>query len=155
MAEKLLETKDMENLLVAIDFNGDETPLLDKAVELAEKFDSKVWLIHVAAPDPDFVGYDVGPQSVRDSRASQLRKEHRQLQEYAQRLEKQQVMVTPLLLQGATIEVIQEEIDKLGIDLIIMGHHEHGFLHQAFMGSVSRKIIKKSNIPVLIVPLES
>ncbi|NHF58643.1 universal stress protein [Flavobacteriaceae bacterium TP-CH-4] len=145
----------MENLLVAIDFNGDETPLLDKAVQLATKFDSKVWLIHVAAADPAFVGYDIGPQNTRDSRASQLRKKHRQLQEYATELQKQGITATALLLQGAAIATIMEEVKKLHIDLIIMGHHEHGFLYQALMGSVSREIIKKSNIPVLIVPLES
>jgi len=50
--------------------------------------------------------------------------------------------------------MIIEESKKLNIDLIIAGHHEHGFFYNAFVGSVSAQIIKKSKIPVLIVPLE-
>ena len=77
----------MKNILVTIDFDKSEALLLDKAVQMAEAFGSKLWLMHIAAPDPDFVGYDVGPQYIRDSRAEDLRQEHRKLQEYLKRKE--------------------------------------------------------------------
>jgi nucleotide-binding universal stress UspA family protein len=144
----------MKNILVTIDFNINEQLLIDKAFQLAEQFDSKIWLVHIAAPDPDFVGYGVGPQYIRDSRASELRKEHKILQEHSDNLEKKGVKAEGLLIQGATIEMIIEESKKLKVDLIIAGHHEHNFLYRAFVESVSGKIIKKSKIPVLIVPLE-
>ena len=148
-----IKIRDMKNILVSIDFNGNEQLLFDKAFQLAEQFDSKIWLIHIAAPDPDFVGYEVGPQNVRDSRASVLRKEHKQLQAYTDTLKKKGIKAEGLLVQGATIEMIMEECKKLNIDLIIAGHHEHNFLYRAFVGSVSGKIVKKSKIPVLIVPI--
>ena len=46
---------------------------------MAEKFGSKLWLVHIAAPDPDFVGYGTGPIYIRDSRAKELKEEHQQL----------------------------------------------------------------------------
>jgi len=144
----------MKNILVTIDFDKSEALLLDKAVQLAEAFGSKLWLMHIAAPDPDFVGYDVGPQYIRDSRAEDLRQEHRKLQEYCTALKKKGVVSEGLLVQGATIEMIIEESKKLNVDLIMAGHHQHGFFYNAFVGSVSAEIIKKSNIPVLIVPFE-
>ncbi len=61
----------MKNILVTIDFNKNEELLIDKAFQLAESFNSKLWLMHIAAPDPDFVGYEVGPQYIRDSRATE------------------------------------------------------------------------------------
>ncbi|MCJ7468189.1 MAG: universal stress protein [Maribacter sp.] len=144
----------MKNILVALDFNQNEHLLIDKAIQLAAAFRSKLWLMHIAAPDPDFVGYEVGPQYIRDSRATELRKEHRLLQEYAAGLQKKGIDAEGLLVQGATIEMILEESKKLIIDLIIAGHHEHGFLYKAFVGDVSTEIIKKSTIPVLLVPLD-
>ncbi len=144
----------MKNILVTIDFNKNEELLIDKAFQLAESFNSKLWLMHIAAPDPDFVGYDVGPQYIRDGRATELRKEHQMLQEYTKNLKKKGVDSEGLLIQGATIEMIIEESKKLNIDLIIAGHHEHGFFYNAFIGSVSAEIIKKSKTPVLIVPLD-
>ena len=144
----------MKNILVTIDFSENEHLLIDQAFQLAEQFDSKIWLIHIAAPDPFFVGYEVGPQYIRDFRASELRKEHKLLQEHTDALKKKGVDAEGLLIQGATVEMIMEEAEKLNVDLITVGHHEHSFLYQAFVGSVSGKIIKKSKIPVLIVPFD-
>ncbi len=144
----------MKNILVAIDFDENEQLLIDKAFQLAEAFHSKIWLVHIAAPDPYFVGYDVGPQYIRDSRASELRKEHRLLQEYTAKLREKGVSAEGLLIQGSTIEMVIEESKKLNIDLIIVGHHEHTFIYKTFVGSVSENIVKKSKIPVLIIPLE-
>jgi nucleotide-binding universal stress UspA family protein len=143
----------MKNILVTIEFNRNEQLLIDKASELAKSFGSKVWIMHIAPPDPDFVGYRVGPQYIRDSVGKDIRKEHRVLQEYATKLKKEGINAEGILIQGATIKMIIDESKKLNIDLIIAGHHEHGFIYNSFVGSVSAEIIKASKIPVLIVPL--
>jgi len=144
----------MKNILVSIDFDIKTTLLIDKAFELAKAFDSKIWLVHIAAPEPDFVGYQVGPQYIRDSRAHELREEHRQLQEFTKELTKKNIDAEGLLIQGATINMIILESKKLNIDLIIIGHHKHNFLYKAFVASVTREIIELSKIPILIVPYE-
>lgn len=112
--------------------------MIDNAYKLASAFNSKLWLVHIAAPNPSFVGYEVCPQYIRDSRAHELRKEHRQLQSYAKELNEKGIDVEGLLIQGATIEMIIQESKKLHVDLIIVGHHKHNFLYNAFIESVSR-----------------
>jgi nucleotide-binding universal stress UspA family protein len=144
----------MKNILVTLDLNNDEGLLINMAVQLAVCFDSKIWLMHIAAPDPDFVGYRVGPQYVRDTRAEELRKEHRLLQENVVEINKHGVDAEGLLVQGSTVEMIIEESKKLKVDLIIAGHQKHGFFYKALLENISAKIIKKSKIPVLIVPLD-
>ncbi|WP_299124435.1 universal stress protein [uncultured Winogradskyella sp.] len=144
----------MKNILVAIDFKGNEQLLIDKAYEFAKAFDAKIWLIHIAAPNPDYVGYEAGPQFIRDNRATQLRKEHKLLESYTNNLKEKDVDSEGLLVQGATIEMILEESKKLNIDLIIAGHSERSFLYKAIFGRVTRKIIKESDIPTLIVPID-
>lgn len=144
----------MKNILVTVDFEEQVELLMDKAFELAQAFDSKIWLMHVAAPDPDFVSYSVGPQYIRDFRAEDLKKEHRQLQAYVNDLQKKGVEAEGLLIQGATTELIINESTKLDVDLIMTGHHDRSFFYNALFGSVSAQIIKKSKIPVLIVPFE-
>jgi len=144
----------MKNILVSIDFNKGEDLIIKKAIEIAEKFNSKVWIIHITAPEPDFVGYNVGPEYIRENRANELRKEHKILEEHAKNLNDQGIEAQGLLIQGATIEMILEESKKLKVDLIIAGHQEHNFIYKAFIGSVSAGLIKKSKIPILIVPIE-
>ena len=142
----------MNNILVAIELDEFDELLISKATQFAEAFDSKLWLIHISAPEPDFVGYDVGPQYIRDSRADELRNEHKVLQKYSADLNAKGIDAEGLLIQGATIDMIIQESQKLQVDLIITGHHDYGFLYKALRGSVSGKILQSSKIPMLIVP---
>lgn len=144
----------MKNILVTIDFEEKGQVLIDKAAELAKKFKAKLWLVHVAAPDPDFIGYDVGPQYIRDVLAKDLRNEHKLLQEFTKQLNEKNIEAEALLVQGTTIETVVELTEKLTIDLIVIGKHEHGFFHKTFMVSTDESLVEKSNIPVLIVPLK-
>jgi nucleotide-binding universal stress UspA family protein len=144
----------MKNILVAIDFDENLDYLVRHAQRFGRAFDAKIWLMHVAAPDPEFVGYDVGPQYIRDSRADELRDEHRIIEKYTDQLHEQGCEAEGLLIQGATIEMIMEESQKLNVEMIIAGHHDRSFLYNAFVGSVSAQIMKNAKIPVLIIPFK-
>ncbi len=143
----------MKNILVALELEGDAEVVLRKVEQIALQFRSKVWLMHIAAPDPDFVGYDAGPQSVRDIRAEELRQEHRELQQMAKDLMNKGIDANGLLVQGATVATIIEQAEKLKSDLILLGHQQHGFLYRLFAGSVSEEIARRSHVPVLLVPV--
>ena len=143
----------MKNILVSVDFDEKYSLLVDKASDLAEKFGSKIWLLHVAAPEPDFVGYDVGPQYIRDFRAEDLKEEHKALQKVVTLLEQNGLEAEALLIQGGTTEMVLKESEKLHIDLVVIGHHEHNLIYKAFVGSKSNSIINQSKIPVLIIPM--
>jgi nucleotide-binding universal stress UspA family protein len=144
----------MKNILVTIDFEEKGQVLIDKAAEMAEKFNAKLWLVHVAAPDPEFVGYEVGPQYVRDVLAKDLREEHKLLQKFSSQLKDRNIDAEGLLVQGTTIETIVGLTKKLTIDLIVIGKHKHGFFHKTFMVSTDESLIELSNVPVLVVPLK-
>ena len=143
----------MKNLLVALDMKSTDSLLLAQASFLAEKCGSKIWMVHVAAPDPDFVGFEMGPKYIRDFVADELRVEHRQLQTYADDLQQKGLEAEGLLIQGPTVDMIEAEVKKLNIDLLILGSHKHGFLYETFIGNTAMSIIKELSIPVMIVPL--
>jgi nucleotide-binding universal stress UspA family protein len=143
----------MKNILVALDMKPTDASLLEHASSLAEKCGSKVWLVHVASPDPDFVGFEMGPKYIRDFVAEELRTEHRQLHAYVVELESKSIDTEGLLIQGPTIDMIEEEIKKLNIDLLIIGSHKHGFLYETFVGDTAVRIVREISIPVMIVPL--
>ena len=143
----------MKNLLVAVDLKSTDQRLIDQASLLAEKFQSKIWIVHIAAPDPDFVGYEIGPMYIREMRAEELRNEHKALKRLADQLHATSVEAESLLIQGPTVDMLKEEAKKLQIDLLIMGARHHGMMYEVFVGHTSVKVIKDIPIPVLIVPL--
>jgi nucleotide-binding universal stress UspA family protein len=143
----------MKNILVAVDLKGSDSWLLFHATSQAEKFGAKVWLIHVASPDPEFVGFEMGPKYIRDFRADELRTEHRLLQTYVEDLQKRSIDAEGLLIQGITTEMIEAEVAKLHIDMLVLGSHRHSLMYEVFVGNTASKIINAISIPVLLVPL--
>lgn len=142
----------MKSILVAVDFTDVTSEVVAEAERLAKAFGAELSLIHVAEPNPDFVGYEAGPKSVRDAEAKHLREEHRQLHELAEKMRGDGLEVRGLVVQGPTVEKIIEEVDKLKADIIVMGNHQHGPLHRFFLGSATEGVIRENRCPVLVVP---
>ncbi len=142
----------MKNILVPIDFSAVQTILLSQAENMAKAFGAKIWLVHVAAPDPDFVGFKVGPEYVREHRADILRQEHHDIQALASQLTKQGIEAEALLVQGPTTDTLLEVSQKVSADLILIGSHGRSALFRAFVGSVSEQVLKESKVPVMVVP---
>jgi len=140
------------NILTCVDLSESTDRIVARAVEIAKAVSAKLWFLHVAEPEPDFVGYEVGPQSVRDSLSIKFREQHRMLQEIADRVRKRGVDATALLVQGSTVETILAKAAKLGADMIIVGTHGRGAMYQLLVGSVSEGLLHDSECPILIVP---
>ena len=144
----------MKNILVTIDFEKEANHLVDQAIQLAKQFGSKIWLLHVAAPDPDFVGYAAGPQNEIDFRTDELRKEQEIIQKFVSQLKEVGIAAEGLLVKGPTVETILRKIENLDIDLVIIGHHNHNLFYKTFVGNTDAALVNKSKIPVLLVPLK-
>jgi nucleotide-binding universal stress UspA family protein len=141
------------NILVAVDLSGSTKTVIDHMIDLAVPLSASVWLLHVADPEPDFVGYEVGPQSERDAMAEKFHREHAELQAIAERMRNAGLQTTALLVQGATADTILQETAKLEVDMIIVGSHGHGAVYQALVGSVSEAVLRNCVVPVLVVPV--
>jgi len=144
----------MKNILVPLELNQSdlEKRIINETISLAKSLNAKCWLIHVAAPEPDFVGYDVGPQYIRDELAEDLREEHREIQNIALQFKKLDIEAQGLLIQGATAEMIEVEMKKLAIDLLVLGNKKHSFIDVFFSGSVTDQLMDQANIPILLIP---
>ena len=145
----------MKNIVVAIDFSEITSAIITQAEILAQAFQSKLWLLHIAEPDPDFVGFKTGPQSKRDHWAKEFRSEHQQIQDLAAGLRQKGFDAVALLLQGSTVETILAEAKKLGADIIIVGSHSRSGIEKLFMGSMSEGILRSAHCPVLVIPADS
>jgi nucleotide-binding universal stress UspA family protein len=140
-------------LLVAVDFSDPTEMILRVTRRLAQGLGATVWVVHAAEPEPDFVGYDAGPEVVRGQVAKELRDEHRKLQGYADQLRDAGVEAKALLVRGPTVDTILAMAEKEAADLIIVGSHGRGMVAEIFMGSVSQGLIRAGKVPVTVVPV--
>lgn len=64
--------------------------------------------------------------------------------------------VTPdeiVVTSGNVVEQILSESQNRACDVIVMGHHVRGKFEEAILGSTTRRILRRSRIPVLLVRL--
>ncbi|MCM4157764.1 universal stress protein [Gramella sp. AN32] len=144
----------IKNIMVAVDFNDSIGELMQYADEMALKFKAKIWVLHVADPEPDFIGYEPGPQYIRDIKAEEYREEHRNLQEICKNFISKEVAADALLIQGSTVQTVIEEAKKLHIDLLVVGTHKHSFFHNLLNENISLELLKKAEIPMLTIPIQ-
>ena len=139
------------SLLVSIDFSA----VTDAQIDIVDSLASpgrEIHLLHVTEPDPSFVGLEAGPEEVQHQVANELQRAHDELNALADRLRAKGHTVDTLLVPGPTVQTILEQAEKLDADVIVMGSHGRGKLFDLVVGSVSAGVIRKSHVPVLVVP---
>lgn len=139
-------------ILIALDLSPATETIVSQTRKLFSEKGEHVILLHVADPEPEFIGYDPGPQTVRDQVADRFREDHARIQEIADNLQASGVEAEALLVQGPYADSILSAARKLEADVIVMGSHGHGAMHHLLMGSTSEQVLKKAPRPVLIVP---
>jgi nucleotide-binding universal stress UspA family protein len=148
--------------IVAIDFSDITDKVLHQSSLLAKSMGAEVVLMHVAEPNPDHIAYDydpaaisvIDPSEIRNSVAQRFHSDHQQLQKYSEDLRAQGINCKGLMVQGPTLETLLKEISKLKVDFIVVGSHAKGMISQILLGSTSEALIKKSSVPVYLVPVD-
>ncbi len=139
-------------ILVCVDLSESTEIIVNKIEELAKSLSAQVWLLHNAVPEPEHVEFKVDPLAARESLAKKFHVEHRQIQGIAERLRNAGVEATALLVHGATVETILQEASDVDADMIVVGSHGKGAMHQLLLGSISKGVLHKSSLPVLVIP---
>lgn len=142
----------MNTILVPIDFSDVTAQVVATARKFAAAFESRLFLLNVAEPEPDFVGFEAGPPTVRMAVARDFKVEHQRLDELKTQCAASGVEVTALHIQGPIVEKILHEAGEQQAELIVMGSHGHGALYDLLVGSVTHGVIKDARVPVVVVP---
>lgn len=143
----------MHNILIALDISDSDTQVLEQVRFIAAQREVNLRLVHVAAPPPDFVGYEVGPQYIRDARADELKHEHAELLRRREELSALGSEVDHRLVMGPIVETLMAEAESFGAHLIVLGSHGRRGLARIIDGSVSEDLLKAHRWPLFIVPV--
>src|ERR1700681_3472208 len=137
----------MKNILVPVDFSDVTTQVVETARRFAAAFQSRLVLLNVAEPEPDFVGFEAGPPAVRVATAHDYKVGHQRLDDLKTRLVTSGCDVTALHIQGPIVEKILHEAGEQQAELIVMGSHGHGAFYDLLVGSVTQGVIKDARCP--------
>lgn len=141
------------NILVAIDGSTYAAKALDYAVGLAEKFSSKISLVHVV-PTMTAISPKLGASSsnyMKDMRADLGEEGRNILAEGENTVKVSNVDVETILKHGDAADELIEAADELKADLIVVGERGLGSGGTFPLGSIACKVSQYAKCPVLII----
>ena len=146
----------MKNILVAIDdieTTNIASPLMERTIELASAFSSKVWIIHIVPKTREPAPFNVDARVLRHEGAAELSNEHEFLQTLARCLRDRGIEAKALLIEGATVNTLLRETERLAIDLIVLGCHRHRVPYGVLMEFTEEGVLGKCPRPIMYVPV--
>lgn len=142
-------------LLIAVDFSEPSMRALEAGAALARDLQAKVVLVHAFDPIPDVL---VGTWTPVVDPSRPFRFEHkveevRELsQQWAQKLRDADLEVETVARDGDPVDVVLEEARRTDAHTVVVGSHGWTGLRRLVLGSVSEKIVRHADRPVLVVP---
>ena len=143
----------MKNVLLAVDFSDRSQAILRHTMKWATPADTKIWVLHVAAPDPEYVNFGGQGGGVDNYAGFKLKTANQEVQALVKRLKDKGYQAEGFLSKGKPTETILSEAAVVKADVIAIGDRGHGKLHDLVIGSVCQEVIRRSPIPVWVVPV--
>jgi len=149
-------------ILVAVDGSEHSRKALNYALELAEKFDGKITLIHVYSrvvpmvPSADTIPGPILTPSASTAIATKITEEAKKmgvqiLDEAEQIVKERGISVEKVLREGDAVREIVATAQEGKFDIIVFGHRGLSKLKELLLGAISEGVSHKAPCPVLIV----
>lgn len=143
-----------KKVLVPTDFSKYSDAALKKAIDLADRHDAKIYLLHVIDKQIQecAVDYCLKYEVVEMLKKQSLKEAKAKLKKEAAAIVKaKKLKIFFDVKKGVPAEVILSEQKAKKIDLIVMSSHGKTGLLKQLIGSVADKVVKRANCPVLLV----
>ena len=157
---------EIRKILYATDLSENARFAFSYAMSLANKYGAGITILHVLediSPFADSLVINI----VGEKKWKELRESGEQgvldtikerLQNFCEEVSKD-LPECPFITDEIVVKIgdpadeIMDLIETGDYDLVVMGAHGHGFLGSAMMGSISRRVVRYSKKPVLVIRL--
>jgi nucleotide-binding universal stress UspA family protein len=156
----------IKNILYATDLSKNSAFAFRYAMSLADSLDAKIAIVYIIpridsameVPIITQMGEDRYYKLMEERSRETMERIRERLGEFTRReaknTKKHEERVSSILVhEGDAVDEILKTADSLTSDLIIMGAHGKGILSHTFLGTVPDKVLRRSRIPVLVVPI--
>ena len=135
-------------VLCAIDGAATTERILLYAMHFGKKEGTVIHIVHAYELPTQYAtqdGYEELVESYRDVARHVV-------QDAREFLEDVGLQVTGEAIEGSPPTIVLDEADRVGADLILVGHRNPKDVAEMFLGSVSQQILNQTRIPVLVIP---
>ena len=135
-----------DTILVPTDGSDGARAALGHALDLATTFDATVHTLFVVE---QVYAADVGTERILEAMRAEGT---RAVEQFAERAEAAGVASVSDVRTGTPHREILDYVEEHDVDLVVMGTHGRTGLDRYLLGSVTEKVVRLSDVPVLTVP---
>ena len=146
----------MKTIIVALDYSESTPVVLKAAVEMARAFGASLHLLHVLEAEPAYTAYGFTPDEFPAIHLFQEEARKRaavKLDELLATVPSDITGVRTKLVDGAPLYAILDYAKEVAADLVVLGSHGHGVVASILLGSVAESLVRKAELPTLVVPV--
>lgn len=140
-----------QRILCPVDFSESSDRALAYALTLAKRHEAEVAVMHVlptVLADPDVYPYLTEPVLAS---ADARERAYKQLGDFVHRARAMEVGAEVILEDGDVVEEVLRKSKKLDAELVVMGTHGRRGFRRLILGSVTERILRQSEAPVLSI----
>lgn len=158
----------INTILYATDLQDHAPKVFRYAVGIAERYTAEIVLLHAIEPlnstAEALVDTALSEGSAASIRQDALKKLHETIQqrlnsfcedELGMPLDECRVISEARVVEGFPAKAIIQQAQSVNADLIVMGTHGRAGASELLLGSVAHKVLHRSSIPVLLIPLRA
>jgi len=135
-----------DDILLPTDGSDAADAAVEHAIDLASRYDATLHVLYVA----DTTEYST--VTFEDDVVDPLEREGEDVVDaVVERADGRGVVAKGVVMQGGVFETIQSYVADEGVDVVVMGTHGRRGLGRALLGSVTERVVRTSDVPVLTV----
>lgn len=159
-------TSKIKRILCAMDLSDNSELVLSRALKEAAAHNAEVYILHInpsfdstmTMPIVSFMGEERFTKLIEEKKEETKALISKKIDKFtkkalkANKKESANRIKEIHVYEGHPVVEILNMCNVLKADMLVMGTHGKGIMVHTFLGSVVRKVIKRSTIPVLLVP---
>lgn len=142
----------MKKIIVPIDFSNYSEYALKAAALLAKKTEAVIYALHML--DIQEINLSQSPDFSQEKSIYFLKMAEKKFKNFLQKEFLQEVKVVPVVKHYKVFSEINEIAKEINADLVIMGSEGATGFKEFFTGSNTEKVIRHSEVPVLVIKNE-
>ncbi|WP_417867269.1 universal stress protein [Xanthomarina gelatinilytica] len=139
----------MNKIIVPIDFSEHSEYALEAAVKLAKGNDAEIIALHMLEMSDSVLNSTDAEQ--QQKAVFFLKLAEKRFNEFLDKPYLKEANVTPLVKHFKVFSEVNDVAKDQGADLIVMGSHGTSGLSEIFIGSNTEKVVRHSEVPVLVL----
>lgn len=147
--KRILKLNVMKKIIVPIDFSKHSENALKAAALLANKTNASIVALHML--NLQEVNLSESPSYQQEKTVFFLKLAEKKIKEFLNKEYLKEVEVVPLIKHYKVFSEINAIAKEINADVIVMGSHGASGLKEFFIGSNTEKVIRFSDIPVLVL----